>query len=76
MTQMHSFSNSDKNDLQVFTNLHQRYDINSISSFLGCPDPCRCTTADGIMRAVTRIECKGKHLQSVPRRLPCSTEKL
>ena len=26
---------------------------------LGCLDPCRCTTAVGIMRAVTRIECKG-----------------
>ncbi|CAH3139397.1 unnamed protein product, partial [Pocillopora meandrina] len=41
-----------------------------------CPDPSRRTTADGIMRAVTRIECEGKHLQSVPRRLPYSTEKL
>ena len=30
---MHSCSNSDKKDLQVFTNLHQRYDLNSISSF-------------------------------------------
>ena len=74
---MHSCSNSDKRDLLVFTNLHQRYTIlTAYLLFLGCPDPCRCTTADGIMRAVTRIECKGKHLQSVPRRLPCSTEKL
>ena len=30
---MHSCSNSDKKDLQLFTNLHQRYDLNSISSF-------------------------------------------
>ena len=70
---MHSCSNSDKRDLQVFTN---DTILKAYLLFLGCPDPCRCTTADGIMRAVTRIECKGKHLQSVPRRMPCSTEKL
>ncbi|CAH3139380.1 unnamed protein product, partial [Pocillopora meandrina] len=41
-----------------------------------CPDPCRCTTAVGIMRTVTRVECNRKRLQSVPRHLPFSTEKL
>ncbi|CAH3165135.1 unnamed protein product, partial [Pocillopora meandrina] len=41
-----------------------------------CPDPCRCTIAVGIMDAATRIECREKHLQSVPRHLPFSTAKL
>ena len=42
----------------------------------GCPDPCRCTMAVGIMDAATLIECREKHLQSVPRHLPFSTAKL
>ena len=42
----------------------------------GCPNTCRCTIAVGIMDAATCIECRGKHLQSVPRHLPFSTAKL
>ncbi|CAH3158154.1 unnamed protein product, partial [Pocillopora meandrina] len=41
-----------------------------------CPNTCRCTIAVGIMDAATCIECRGKHLQSVPRHLPFSTAKL
>ncbi|PFX19884.1 Slit-like 1 protein [Stylophora pistillata] len=41
-----------------------------------CPDPCKCTAAGGIIHAVTRIDCEGKLLQSVPRHLPYSTAKL
>ena len=73
---MHSFSNSDKKTYRYSLTYINDTILTAYLLFLGCPDPCRCTTADGIMHAVTRIECIGKHLQSVPRRLPFSAEKL
>ena len=69
--------------LHTLREYHQRASQQTnVSTFIsscyiqGCPDPCRCTIAVGIMDAATRVECREKHLQAVPRHLPFSTAKL